>query len=594
MPTVSLRNAAGEKVAPPRALTQWQVLSLRRARLGTIASAVALGTVFLLTRVIVALSPPLRETYYDEALTGLMSLAILRGVPQVFYWGQPYLGAVDAYLAAAAFHVFGPSTFALRLGTAWVSVFWVWAGWRIGRRIAGERWGLLAGLQLAVPPIFLTFMQLSNHAEGVALALGTVTLAAAVRLVDPLPGQRQEWAWVLLGLTAGLAWWTSQMATMLIGAAALGLLVARPGVLAGPGPYVALGLFGLASLPFWVWNVQHEWATFHHLLGWGGPLPPFTGRIQNVTEALVKSLRDTYWDGRAVPLSPWVSKLGWLVVGAVYVPAVGLAAWRLVVWGRRLVQRNRPWREPLDLVVLAFWFTVALQLLTWFGTSGVIRYSLTFSSLLPLLVAAVLARLASIGRAGRGMACVLAGALIVFNVTTHVAFVQAGAATPVRPVDTAIATLDALGVTTCYADSRIAQVINFETTERVVCADYNGLRNYAALRTADSVEAPETVAIVTHRTMRNPEPRQMAMALSRIGATRQQTDAGDYVIFHHFVPPDPRTHPVPTTGWLARASFDAEGVARAYDRQAWTRWGAPKRPGEWFELDLGQIRPVTQ
>ena len=180
-------------------LAPLRTLRLVRVRQWTFATAVVLAAVFVLVRVPLSLSPALRETYYDEALTGLMSLAILRGVPQVFYWGQPYLGAVDAYLAAAAFHVFGPSTFALRLGTAWVSVFWVWAGWRIGRRIAGERWGLLAGLQLAVPPIFLTFMQLSNHAEGVALALGTVTLAAAVHLVDPLPGQRQKWAWVLLG-----------------------------------------------------------------------------------------------------------------------------------------------------------------------------------------------------------------------------------------------------------------------------------------------------------------------------------------------------------------------------------------------------------
>ena len=137
-------------------------------------------------------------------------------------------------------------------------------------------------------------------------------------------------------------------------------------------------------------------------------------------------------------------------------------------------------------------------------------------------------------------------------------------------------------------------MISFESTERVVCADFNGLRNYAALRTVDSVEAPETVAIVTHRVMRSPEAHQLAAALSRIGATWEQTNAGDYVIFHHFVPPDPRTHPVPTTGWRARASFDPEEVARAYDRQAWTRWAAPDRSGEWFELDLGQIRPIAQ
>src|SRR5215471_2319148 len=239
--------------------------TLRAESARAVAPAVALALVFVLARVILALSPTLSETYYDEALTGLMSLAILQGVPQVFYWGQPYLAAVDAYLAAAAFHFFGSSTLVLRLGVVWVSVFWVWAAWRIGRRIAGERWGLLAGLQIALPPIFLSFVQLSSHAEGVALALGTLTLAAAVRLLDPLSTRQQGWTWVLLGVAAGLGWWTSQMATMLIVAAAVGLLVARPAVLGGVGPYAALGLFGVAGLPFWVWNLHHEWATFHHL-----------------------------------------------------------------------------------------------------------------------------------------------------------------------------------------------------------------------------------------------------------------------------------------------------------------------------------------
>jgi hypothetical protein len=595
MRTLLLGGTVTPKPMARAATARRRPLDLPRVDLArTITLAGGLAATFALVRVVIALSPPLRETYYDEALTGLMSLDILRGLPQVFYWGQPYLGALDAYLAAAAFRFFGPSTLALRLGTAWVSVFWVWAGWRIGRRIAGERWGLLAGLQLAVPPIFLTFMQLSNHAECVALALGTMTLAAAVRLVDPLPGQRQEWVWVLLGLTAGLAWWTSQMATMLIGAAALGLLVARPGVLAGPGPYAALGLFGLASLPFWLWNVRHEWATFHHLLTWGDMLPDFTTRVQNVAGALARSVRDTYWDSRVAPLPSWASALGWVVVGAVYVPAVALAASRLVVWGRRLIHRERPWHEPLDLVALAFWLTVAAQLLTWFGTSGIIRYSLTFFGPLPLLVAAVLARLAHLGRAGRVTAVVLAGALITFNLVTHVAFVRAGAREPVRPVDAAIAQLEALGTTACYAHGRIAQVLSFESTGRIVCADYFGLRNYAALRTVNAVEAPETVAIVTHRVLKVPDPSEIARALERIGGTAQKTIAGDYVIFHHFVPPDPRIRPIPSTGWRARASSATEDAALAFDRRTWTRWAVPKRPGEWIELDLGQARPITQ
>jgi Dolichyl-phosphate-mannose-protein mannosyltransferase/F5/8 type C domain len=565
--------------------------------LGALAALTLLAGVFVLARVTVGLSPALSETYYDEALTGLMCLAILRGLPQVFYWGQPYLGAVDAYFAAAAFYIFGPSTLTLRLSVASLSALWVWAAWRIGRRVAGERWGLLAGLQVALPPIFLTHLQLSSHAEGVALTLGTVSLAAAISLLrsEPARSTRLEpWTWVVLGLTAGLAWWASQMATMLLIAAALGLLVARPAVLRGPWPYVALGLFAVASGPFWLWNEGHEWATFRHLLEWGDPLPTPSVRIEHVAYALVSSLRDTYWDGRAVPLPPWASRLGWFVVGAVYLPAVGLAASRLVVWIRRIGHKTRPWRDPLDLVALAFWLTVAAHLLTWFGSSGIIRYSVTFFGPLPLLVAAMLARLARLGRAGRAIAIGLGGALIGFNLFTHVAFLRDGAAGPVRPVDAVIARLESVGATACYADSRIAQVLSFESAGRIKCADYRGLRDYATLRSVDQIETANSVAIVTHPGIKPPDPTQMARGLTRIGATMEQAAVGDYVIFHHAFPPDPRVDPVPTAGWRARASSNADRAARAFDRQAWTRWWAPGRSGEWYELDLGRIRPITE
>jgi hypothetical protein len=596
MRTLSLGGTVASEAADRATTVRRGAAETLRVELArVVVPAIALAGVFALARVLVALTPTLSETYYDEALTGLMSLAILQGVPQVFYWGQPYLAAVDAYLAAAAFHFFGSSTLVLRLGIVWVSVFWVWAAWRIGRRIAGERWGLLAGLQIALPPIFLTFVQLSSHAEGVALTLGTVTLAAAARLVDSRAQRHQLWTWALLGVAAGLAWWTSQMATMLIGAAAIGILVARPEFLAGVGPGVALGLFGLAGLPFWIWNLHHEWATFHHLVEWGGPLPAFRERIQNVGGSLFLAFGGgAYWDGRAVPMPPWMRRLGWLVVLTVYVPAVGLAAGRLIVWIRRFARRERPWHDALDLVVLTFWLTAAAQFFTWFGTSGILRYSLTFFGPLPLLVAAVLARVARLGRPGRVTAIVLAGALVTFNLLTHVAFVRAGAADPVRPVDAAIARMEGLGTTVCYADSRIAQVLSFESSERIVCADHFGLRDYGSLRAVDGVASPEKVAIVTHGTIKGPAPADMAKVLARIGGTAQTTQVGKYVIFHHFVPPDPRIEPIPSTGWRARASSASESAGLAFDRQTWTRWMVPKNPGEWLEIDLGRARPITQ
>src|SRR5439155_24091333 len=71
--------------------------------------AVLLALLFVPVRYWVARSPALSETYYDEALTGSLSLAILRGIPQVSYWGLPYLGADGASVAAGSFFLSGPS-----------------------------------------------------------------------------------------------------------------------------------------------------------------------------------------------------------------------------------------------------------------------------------------------------------------------------------------------------------------------------------------------------------------------------------------------------------------------------------------------------
>jgi Dolichyl-phosphate-mannose-protein mannosyltransferase/F5/8 type C domain len=551
-----------------------------------------LAAVFLALRYRLALTPTLAETYYDEALTGLMAFAILHGAPQVFYWGEPYGGAIgDAYPAALGFWLFGPSTLVLRMASAVITVPWAWSVWFIARRAGAGPFAFLAGLLVAVPPVFLSHAQLSSHGESSALAFGTVALASAVYLIEPRATPARAWAWVILGLASGLSWWSSQIGAMLLLAAALVLVVARPQVLRSPGPYAALGLFLLASMPFWVWNARHDWATFRHLATWGGPLPPWPLRFQIVGEALVGSLRDYFWDGRAVRLPHWAGVLSWIAVVGVYVPGLLVAVARGVVWGQRVRRRERPWQDPLDLVVAAFWTTVAAHLLTWFGTSTVLRYSMTFHGTLPVLCAVALARLAAVG--WTPVAGTLAAALLGFNLFTHVAFVRDGGAAPWRPVDAAVARLEALGIHSCYADGRIAQVVTFESGERVLCSDYVGFRNYTFLRAVDRVDDPAAVAIVAHRALRRPHPDVMDQALALVGAQYKREDVGDYAIFHRFVPPGP-VRPIAPIGWATRASSSTDAAPLAVDRRTWTRWTAPQRIGQWFELDLGQSHLVAQ
>jgi hypothetical protein len=555
-----------------------------------------LTVLFLGLRAWLATTPALSETYYDEAVTGLMALDILRGTQQYFYWGEPYGGAGgDAYIAAAGFALFGASTLVLRLTGVAVMALWVCAAASLARQIAGKGAGLLAGGLIAVPPLFLSYVQLSSEGEGVAMTCGVLAIAAAARLMQrDGPARARTAAWALLGLAGGLGWWASQMTAMSLAAAALALLVARPRCLREVGPYAALVLFVTASFPFWVWNWAHEWQTFRHFASWGSPLPAWPIRVQVVLNTLSASLQNFFWDARAVPLPTAVRLGGRVVLAVVYGLAVALALVRVGTWVRRLWRRERPWREPLDVVVLAWWLTVAAHFVTSFGSAGVLRYAITYQATLPVLCAAALARVWRRGGAARVAAGLLAAGLLGYHTFVHAAFVAESTGLPRRPVDAAIARLDRLGIRACYGDSRIAQVITFESAERITCADYYGLRNFAFLQAVDAVEDPDAVALVTHWALQSPSPEVLAATLALMGAEARQDRVGDYVIFHHFHPPDPRLRPIPSAGWAARASADSEHARLAFDRQVWTRWSTTKEGREWFELDLGAVYPLTQ
>src|SRR5689334_3772305 len=90
----------------------------------------------------------------DSAVPVLMARHILDGERPLYFWGQPYLGAIDSYLAAALMALFGRDAFALAylptlLCYALGAALLVHAAPRAAR---GPRAGLLV---LAAPVVFL-------------------------------------------------------------------------------------------------------------------------------------------------------------------------------------------------------------------------------------------------------------------------------------------------------------------------------------------------------------------------------------------------------------------------------------------------------
>ena len=92
------------------------MLRVRQIKIGEygIAAIVLIVLALVLRIVLIALGWPRHNS--DESIMGLMALHINNlGELPIFFYGQFYMGATEAYLAAGLFRLFGASVFALRL-----------------------------------------------------------------------------------------------------------------------------------------------------------------------------------------------------------------------------------------------------------------------------------------------------------------------------------------------------------------------------------------------------------------------------------------------------------------------------------------------
>lgn len=81
------------------------------------------------------------RTDSDEAIMGLAALHVSTGRHwPVYFYGQHYMGTLEAYLAAPIFAVAGPSVFALRLPNLLLYVLFVVLMWRLTVRLYPSRW----------------------------------------------------------------------------------------------------------------------------------------------------------------------------------------------------------------------------------------------------------------------------------------------------------------------------------------------------------------------------------------------------------------------------------------------------------------------
>ncbi|MBI5957852.1 MAG: glycosyltransferase family 39 protein, partial [Chloroflexi bacterium] len=209
----------------------------------------------------------------DEAVVGLMARHINQGhtIP-TFYYGQDYMGSLDAILLAGGFQVLGESVQTIR----WVQMILYMLSLLVAYTLAWEithsrRVALIALLLLAIPTslgALYTTITLGGYNEivllgGLILLLGWQVTAG---------GKDHPWRWLALGLTAGIGWWVN--GAIVTPCAVVVVIGLRHFSLRNGRFYVlAAAAFMIGSAPWWAYNLRHDWAALDFLTGGFEPAP---------------------------------------------------------------------------------------------------------------------------------------------------------------------------------------------------------------------------------------------------------------------------------------------------------------------------------
>ncbi len=482
----------------------------------------------------------------DEAIVALMARHILHGRWPAFFYGQAYMGSLDATLAALGFGVFGEDVQVIR----WIQIL-LYAGtvatgvllaWRVTRSKAAA---VIAGLLLAIPNVNLTlYTTVSLGGYGEALLLGQILLLLTLVLLDR---SRRAVLYAAWGFLAGIGFWTFGLMLVYILPSGLALawrdirssdrrgrvacwLVTGVAAAVGMGPWIAGALTGSAgsllrelfgsaiagaspgSLPL-AW-LEHA----RNLLLLGGPVilgfrPPW----------------DTRWLG--LPLLPFV-----------------LAIWASVflhvvyVLGRR--DANLPGRWIIAGVAIT---ALAGFVLTSFGADPSGRYFLPLAMPMAVFAGSMVADLRA--RTDRRWAWGIVALLLGFHlwgIVDSASRNPPGITTqfdPVARVDTRsyadlMAFLEAHDEHTGYTNYWVAYPLAFLSQERLIFVPrlpYHEDFRYTARddRYApydDVVEGAERVAYITTN---HPDLNASLRAgFGALGVTYAETDIGGFHVFY--------------------------------------------------------------
>jgi hypothetical protein len=275
----------------------------------------------------------------DEATVGIQAEHILRGEFPVYYYGQSYLGNIQAYIIALLLFVAGPSVWVMRIEPILTSLLIVALTWNFASALTNT-----AGLSRRVSTLFIVvatliaaFVPLYDAVEEMRVTGGYIEsfaimlwlLWCAFRLTQRWSQQASNrelaWRWAGLGFLVGLGLWIDPLTiyayaaiALWIGGYVLGELFKRSRPAAtlsrlALAKELLLSLWGippalLGFLPGLIWGAQNNWANITYILKNSGGTST-SGRLHTIlkVQEIYASCLAPRAMGGALPTQPDVT-----------------------------------------------------------------------------------------------------------------------------------------------------------------------------------------------------------------------------------------------------------------------------------------------
>src|SRR5256885_3531353 len=175
----------------------------------------------------------------DEAMVGIQAEHILRGEHPYYFYGQPYMGSLEAYLMAILFAIAGPSVWMLRAEPILLSLAVVWLTWKLAGILADaaqlppfsrQMFKTIAALFAAILPLYDTVLELrtlGGYIETFVLMLCLLIAAFQLTRRWQAGAANKELAlrWVGIGFIVGLGYWVNPLIIIAVMAAAIWIVL---------------------------------------------------------------------------------------------------------------------------------------------------------------------------------------------------------------------------------------------------------------------------------------------------------------------------------------------------------------------------------